>query len=230
MNKALENAWAGLTLAAMLAATYLVFMWVPNEKVMGVVQKIFYFHVSSAWIGFFAFFVVFLAGIMYLKTRDYKWDWIGSASAEIGVVFTTIVLLTGPIWGRSAWGAWWTWDPRLTTTLVLWFIYASYLLVRSALDQEEKRARFSAILGIVGFLDVPLVWFSIRWWRWTIHPNIIESGGKLAISPKMQVTLMVSLLAFTCLYFYLLPKVIRLAKHQSLLREMKEAIRGRLTG
>lgn len=214
---------------AMLAATYLVFIWVPNEKIMGVVQKIFYFHVSSAWIGFFAFFVVFIAGIMYLKTRDSKWDWVGSASAEIGVVFTTIVLLTGPIWGRSAWGAWWTWDPRLTTTLVLWFVYVAYLLMRSALDQEEQRARLSAVLGIVGFLDVPLVWFSIRWWQWTIHPNIIESGGKLAISPKMQVTLMVSLLAFTSLYFYLLPQVIRLARHRSRLREIKEAIRGNLT-
>ena len=229
MNKTLENVWAGVTMLAMFAATYLVFIWVPNEKIMGVVQKIFYFHVSSAWIGFFAFFVVFIAGIMYLKTRDSKWDWVGSASAEIGVVFTTIVLLTGPIWGRSAWGAWWTWDPRLTTTLVLWFVYVAYLLMRSALDQEEQRARLSAVLGIVGFLDVPLVWFSIRWWQWTIHPNIIESGGKLAISPKMQVTLMVSLLAFTSLYFYLLPQVIRLARHRSRLREIKEAIRGNLT-
>lgn len=213
----------GLTFITMLAAVYLVFMWVPNERVMGPVQKIFYFHVAAAWIGFFAFLVVFIAGVAYLLTRDKKWDLIGAASAETGVMFTSIVLLTGPIWARAAWNTWWTWDPRLTSTLVLWFIYVAYLMVRSAIHEEEKRARFSAIFGIIGFIDVPVVWLSIRWWR-TIHPVVVDATG-FAMSPKMTATLLVSLAAFTLLYFYLLVKAVSVEKTRAELGELKEALR-----
>lgn len=214
-----------LTFLMILLATYLVFMWVPNEKVMGPVQKIFYFHVASAWIGFFAFLVVFIAGLAYLYTRNRKWDIIGSSSAEIGVMFTTIVLITGPIWARPTWNTWWTWDPRLTTTLVLWFIYLAYLMIRSSIHEEEKKARFSAIFGIIGFIDVPIVWFSIRWWR-TIHPVVVDASG-FAMSSKMMTTLMVSLAAFTFLYFYLLCNSMAVEKIRIELAGLKETLRNR---
>ncbi|AGA68637.1 ABC-type transport system involved in cytochrome c biogenesis, permease component [Desulfitobacterium dichloroeliminans LMG P-21439] len=214
---------AWLTFITVLIATYLVFMWVPNERIMGPVQKIFYFHVSAAWIGFFAFFVVFVAGVLYLRTRNEKWDAVGAASAEIGIMFTAIVLITGPIWGRAAWNAWWTWDPRLTTTLVLFFIYIAYFMVRSSIIEPEKKARIAAIFGMVGFIDVPIVWFSIRWWR-TIHPVVVSSSG-FAMSSKMVVTLLVSVVAFTFLYFFLLANTMFVVKMQSELAMLKEKIR-----
>lgn len=214
---------AWLTFITVLIATYLVFVWVPNERIMGPVQKIFYFHVASAWIGFFAFFVVFVAGVLYLRTRNEKWDAVGAASAEIGIMFTAIVLITGPIWGRAAWNAWWTWDPRLTTTLVLFFIYIAYFMVRSSIIEPERKARIAAIFGMVGFIDVPIVWFSIRWWR-TIHPVVVSSSG-FAMSSKMVVALLASVIAFTFLYFFLLANTMFVVKMQSELAILKEKIR-----
>ncbi|MDK2824117.1 MAG: heme exporter protein [Clostridia bacterium] len=213
-----------ITLTVIILANYLVFIWVPLEKVMGAVQKIFYFHVATAWVGFFAFFVVFIFSIFYLITKNERWDRYSAASAEIGVVFISIVILTGAIWGRAFWGQWWTWDPRLTTSLVLWFIYIAYLLFRSAIEEREKKASLSAILGIIGFLDVPVVWFSIRWWR-TIHPNLMETGGKMAISPKMGVTLLLAILAFTLLYILLMTRIISLQKLADEIYRLKEEIR-----
>lgn len=221
----LRKALNWLTFLVVILATYLIFMWVPNELIMGPVQKIFYFHVSAAWVGFFAFFVVFLAGLLYLKTRDKKWDILGAASAEIGVFFTTIVLLTGPIWAKPVWNTWWTWDARLTTTLVLWFIYLAYLLVRASIYEEDKRARISAVFGMIGFIDVPIVWFSIRWWR-TIHPVVIDNSG-FSISSSMLLTLFVSLAAFTLLYFFLLTHVILLGKTRGELELLKENLRSK---
>lgn len=209
-----------LTFLMVLIATYLVFMWVPNERIMGPVQKIFYFHVAAAWVSFLAFFIVFLAGLQYLSTRDDKWDAVGAASAEIGLMFTIIVLITGPIWGRAAWNAWWTWDPRLTTTLVLFFIYVAYFMVRSSLFEPEKKARIAAVFGMVGFVDVPIVWFSIRWWR-TIHPVVVSSSG-FAMSSKMMVTLLVSVAAMTLLYFYLLVNTTFVIRMRSELVALKE--------
>lgn len=212
-----------ITFALMAAALYLVFMWVPNEKTMGVVQKIFYFHVPVAWIGFLAFGVVFAASIAYLKTRNRNWDILAFSSAEIGVLFTTLVLITGPIWAKAAWGAWWTWDPRLTTTLVLWFIYVAYLIIRASAEGDEKKARFAAIFGIVGFLDVPIVWFAIRWWR-TIHPVVFESDST-GLDSSMLVTFQVSLFAFTLLYAYLLRQRVAVEACVERLSDIKEQLR-----
>lgn len=220
-----EKGLGWLSIALMAIAIYLVFSWVPNEKIMGPVQKIFYFHVAAAWIGFLAFFVVFAIGIVYLLTRDTRWDKWSAASAQIGLLFTTIVILTGPIWGRSAWGAWWTWDPRLTTTLLLWFIYTGYMVIRASVIEPDKRRRLSAIFGIVGFLDVPIVWFSISWWN-TIHPKLVTKAG-MAISPKMLVTLLVSIAAFTALYSWWLPRLYRIESVQERLDILKEEVRRR---
>lgn len=193
---------------AIAIALYFAFIFAPPEKVMGAVQRIFYFHVASAWIAFFAFFVTFAASIILLATSKYVFDDMAAASAEIGLVFTTIVLITGPIWAKPAWGVWWTWDPRLTTTLILWFIYVGYLMLRKFIDEDDKRARFSAAIGIIGFIDVPIVFLSIRWWR-TIHPNVLQQGGG-GLHHDMLTALLVSVAAFTLLYLSMLIKRMRL--------------------
>ncbi len=192
---------AALSLALFVAGLYLVFLYVPTEATMGIVQRIFYFHVPVAWVAFLAFFIVFIASIMYLSKRDERWDRLAGASAEIGVVFTSLVLITGSIWARPMWGAWWVWEPRLTTALVLWFIYVAYLLVRSYAPEESRGARFAAVIGIVGFIDVPIVALAIALWR-TQHPGpVIFEGG---LAPSMLLTLLVCLAAFTTLYAVLL--------------------------
>ncbi|MCF6095163.1 cytochrome c biogenesis protein [Microaerobacter geothermalis] len=224
--------WEKLTLpilfVGMIIALYLVFPWVPPDKMLGVVQKIFYFHVASAWNAFLAFFVVFITSIFYLKTRNRKYDVIASVSAEIGVLFTTIVLITGPIWGRSSWNAWWSWEPRLTTTLILWFIYLAYLMVREMDGDWEKKARLSAVFGIVGFIDVPIVYMSIRWWRTKLHPVVFgegvdQTGG--GIEPSMMVTLLTSVVLFTILYIVLLNRGIALQHMKIKLEQLKEQVR-----
>ena len=190
--------WLGLAL--MMAALYMVFIYVPTEKHTGIVQRIFYFHVSIAWVGFLAFLVTFVGSILYLRTRALKWDNIAHASAEAGVIFTTLILITGPIWAKPVWGIWWTWDARLTTSLVLWLIYIAYLLVRSFATEPERGARFSAVIGIIGFIDVPIVFVTVNLWR-TQHPTpIIFEGG---LTSSMLSTLLVSIAAFTILYVLL---------------------------
>ena len=200
-NHALRNGilW-GFGFALMIAALYMVFVYVPTEKNSGIVQRIFYFHVPVAWVSFLAFFITFISSILYLWKRATKWDAIASASAEIGVLFTTLVLITGPIWAKPAWGIWWTWDARLTTSLVLWMIYIGYLLVRSLATDSTRGARYSAVIGIVGFIDVPIVFFTVNLWR-TQHPTtIIFEGG---LDTSMLLTLLVCLAAFTVLYILL---------------------------
>lgn len=215
-----------ITFLIMMVDLYLIFLWVPEEKTMGVVQKIFYFHVGTAWVAFFAFFIVFVFSILYLKTRNNQWDRIAAASAEIGTVFTGIVLITGPIWGKSAWNTWWTWEPRLTTSLILFFIYLAYLMVRGSTTSDEKRARLSAVFGIIGFLDVPIVFYSVKWWNIS-HPMLFE-GGRMNLAGEMVFVLLVSVTAFTLLYFYLLQKAVVLFRLQDQMTEMKARIRGEL--
>ncbi len=199
----------GLSFALMIAALSLVFLYVPTEETMGNVQRIFYFHVPIAWIAFLAFFIVFIGSILYLWKREAKWDILSHSSAEIGLVFTTLVLITGPIWAKPAWGAWWTWDSRLTTTLILWLIYLAYLMVRAFATEESQGARFAAVVGIVGFIDVPIVALAITLWR-TQHPGpVIFEGG---LTPAMLLTLIVCLVAFTSLYAGLLLRAISLRR------------------
>jgi len=193
-----------LLIIAVPIGLYFAFIYAPIELRMGIVQKIFYFHVSSAWIGFFAFFITFIMSIFFLITNKFAFDDIASASAEIGIIFTTIVIITGPLWAKPTWGTYWTWDPRLTSTLVLWFIYVGYLMLRQFIDDVNKRAKFAAAIGIIGFIDVPIVFFSIRLWR-TIHPNVVQSGGG-GLHPDMLTALLVSVFIFTLIYLTLLIK------------------------
>ncbi len=164
---------AGLMAWAGYSALYLA----PNERTMGLIQRIFYFHVASGWTAFVAFFVAFVTNVAYLVSRKPKWDWLGVSAAEVGVAFCSVVLVTGPIWARPVWGIWWTWDARLTSTFVLWLLYVAYLLLRTLVEDPERRAVTSAVFGIFAFLDVPLVYMSIRWWR-TQHPQPVIGGGE----------------------------------------------------
>ena len=195
------NALAAIMLTASL---WMVFFFVPTESEMGIVQRIFYVHVPSAWVAFLAFGIVALCSLGYLWLRDERLDAISVASAELGLLFTTIVLVTGPLWGKIAWGAWWVWEPRLTLTLLLWFIYVGYFILRGAADSPERGKRFAAILGIVGAVDIPLIHLSVTWFR-SQHPEavILRPEGPQA-APEIVQTLLVSFLAFTLLFFGLL--------------------------
>jgi len=196
------NRWqyilTGLAALAMVVSLCLVFAYVPTERVMGPVQRIFYFHVPVAWVAFLAFLVACAAGLGYLVRRELSCDALQIASAEIGVVFSATVLMTGSLWARPIWNTWWTWDPRLTTTLIMWLYYAASLMLRNAAEGEERKARFSALLNIIGFVNVPIVFLTIRLWR-TIHPVLFTSEG-FGLEPRMLVTLMVCLASFTLLF------------------------------
>ncbi|MHB9144245.1 MAG: cytochrome c biogenesis protein [Symbiobacteriia bacterium] len=212
-----------ISAAAVLFALALVFLWVPPEQVMGDVQRIFYFHVASAWNAFLAFAVVFIASIGFLRSGSRRWDSIAYCSAEIGVVFTTITLITGPIWARPIWNTWWTWDPRLTTTLILWFIYIAYLVIRASAESSQQQARLAAVFGIIGFVDVPIVFMSTRWWR-SIHPTLIQAD-KMNMAGSMVLTMIVSVIAFTLLYAFLLNYRLRLETLGQRLEVLKRDLR-----
>jgi heme exporter protein C len=218
-NHALRNnILLGLGFVLMIAALYMVFVYVPTEKNAGIVQRIFYFHVPVAWVSFLAFFVTFIASILYLWKRDTKWDALACASAEVGIIFTTLVLITGPIWAKPAWGIWWTWDARLTTSLLLWVIYVAYLLVRRLANDPAQGARYSAVIGIAGFIDVPIVFLTVNLWR-TQHPTtIIFEGG---LTPPMVTGLIVCIAAFTVLYVLLVIQSTDLKNTEAHIRRLR---------
>ena len=203
----------------MLLALYAIFLYAPVEKTMGIVQKIFYIHVPAAFLAYLAFFITFIASIFYLYRKDSKWDTVAHCAVETGVIFCTIVLITGPIWAKPTWNVWWTWDPRLTTTLILWFTYVAYLMLRRSV-KENQRANLSAVFGIIGFINVPITFFSIRLWR-TIHPVIITSRG-LNMSGPMKLSLIITFIAFCFLFFYLLASRIRLERLKMRIAEVNE--------
>ncbi len=183
---------------------------------MGEVQRVFYFHVAAGWVGALAFVVAAVAGGIYLARGDRRWDRVGLASVEIGIVFTLINIVSGSIWARPIWNTWWTWDPRLVTATVMELIYIAYVMLRQGLEDPDRRARFGAVYAIVGFVSVPLTFLSIRIWR-TIHPVVIGSGdptaeGTFDMTPKMLQAFMFSLLTFTFIYATLLWHRIRLER------------------
>jgi heme exporter protein C len=194
----------GATFALMALALVAALVLAPREKTMLDAQRIFYIHMPTAWIALGpAFTVVFALSIAYLVTGKMAYDRWAGASAEIGVVFTTITLVTGSLWGKHTWGVYWDWEPRLTTTLVLWFIYVGYLLLRAIAGEGARRARLSAVYGIVGWVDVPIVFLSIWLWRTLLHPRLLTGHG-FDMDRRMVEALMVSLAAFTLFYVYLL--------------------------
>jgi heme exporter protein C len=218
----IEKILGWLAFTTMIIALYLVFVQSPLERVMRELQKIFYFHVASAWVGMFAFFIVFVCSILYLITRKDKWDIYAYTSAELGVAFTTIVLITGPIWARGWWTKWWVWDARLTTTLIMWFLYLAYGMIRTYIGEEEKRSRFAAVFGILAFADVPIAWFAIRWWS-NMHPVLI-TGESTGLASGMKPAFFTSIIAFTLLYLYLWLKSIQIEKVRTELNIIKENV------
>jgi len=203
-----------ISAAMMLVVLYLIFIWVPTEKNLGVSQRIFYFHVPIAWVAFLAFFVVLVGSVGYLWKRTSKWDQLAYSAAEIGVLFTTLMLITGILWAKPVWGVWWTWDPRLTTSLILWLIYVAYLMLRAYSPRGDQGARYAAVLGIAGFIDVPIVYFSIVWWR-TVHPQaMVGPAATGELDSSMRLLLMISTVMFTLLFAYLLTDRFSLRKSE----------------
>ncbi|MDQ6888349.1 MAG: cytochrome c biogenesis protein CcsA [Gemmatimonadota bacterium] len=183
----------------------------PIEMRQGPAQKIFYVHAPAAWVAFLAFSVVALAGVLYLWLRDPRLDRIAESSAEVGLVFNTVVLVTGPLWGKPVWGTWWTWDARLTLTLFLWLIYVGYVVLRGAIDDREMRARYASVLGALGALLIPFIHLSVYLFR-TLHPQpIVLKPSAPSLPGEMLTTLLLSFLAFTLLYIALVRSRYRLA-------------------
>jgi heme exporter protein C len=203
------------------AAAYASFFIAPDEKTMGTVQRIFYFHAASAWAGMTAFFVCFAANLLYVLRRAEKWDALGVSAAETGLAFITVVLITGPIWAKPAWGIYWTWDARLTSTFVLWLLYIAYLLLRTLVEEPDRRALLSALFGIFAFVDVPIVFGAIRWWR-TQHPAPVIMGGPgSGLEPTMKKVFFFSVLAMHVLMAFLLAERYRLEKTRSEFEQVK---------
>ena len=214
-----------VTVLLLLVAVAMALLYAPEERVMGQVQRIFYFHVPSALMSFLAFFVTLVAGIMYLRTRQPRWDQVASVSVEIGLLFTLSAMASGSIWARPIWNTWWTWDPRLTTYTIMALIYIAYLMLRQGLEDPDRRARFAAVYGIVGFISVPITYESIHWWR-TIHPALFGSSsaasqGHFDMTPRMLQTFLFSMLAFTVLYFCFLFNRMRLARLEERVEQAK---------
>lgn len=188
-------------LVGLLTAYALAFFWVSTDADQGVVQRIFYVHVPAAWTSFLAFGLAAVLSAVYLWLRDPRLDRAAALAVEGGMIFATVMLLTGPLWGKIAWGTYWTWEPRLTFTLVLWFIFLGYLLVRRATANPEKGRRYSAVIAIVGALDIPFIHVSVRLFR-SLHPEavVIQADGRPDLPSDMLVLLGVSLLSFTLVF------------------------------
>ena len=224
---------AGIMVAISLLV---IFFYAPTEITMGNVQRIFYFHVGSAWVAALAFFVALLSGIAYLRNPSRTWDTIAVGSVEIGLVFTSMTIISGSVWGRPAWNTWWIWSPRLTSITVLWLVYVAYFMLRGAIDDEEKRGRFSAVYVIAGFVTVIITFLSIRLLR-DIHPVLIGESSAAAEglqefsgldSTKMVISLNVSVLTFSVLYLAWLANRLRLQKMVDEAADLKTRVMTRL--
>ena len=224
----LKTALAAITGVMMLVDLYLIFMVAPTDSVLGHVQRVFYFHVPIAIMSFLAFFIVFIGSLMYLIKRTPKWDAIAHASAEVGVVFVTLALITGIIWARPIWNTWWTWEPRLTTTMILWLIYVAYLMVRSYAPSQSKGAIYAAVVGIIGFIDVPIVYYSVVWWR-SIHPSPVVGpfAQSDALDGTMALILLYSFITFLFFFAYMVVERMELRNTEEALGRIRFTLRRR---
>ncbi|MES0339259.1 MAG: cytochrome c biogenesis protein CcsA [Anaerolineales bacterium] len=214
-----------LTSVVFVVALYLVLLWAPQEAIMGDVQRVFYFHVAAGWVGALAFLVTAIVGGIYLARGEQRWDRIAVASVEIGIVFTLINIVTGSIWARPIWNTWWTWDPRLVTATIMLLIYIAYIMLRQGIEDPDRRARFAAVYGIVGFISVPITFASIRIFR-TIHPVVVGSSdptalGAFDMNAEMRVAFFFSLFTFTLIYITLLWYRLRLQQQKEKIEERK---------
>ncbi len=186
----------------------------PREVTQGNVQRIMYVHVPSVWVAYLAFAVVFAASVAYLWKRAQAADRVAHASAEVGVIFTGVTIATGSIWGKPTWGTWWTWDARLTSVAILFVLYLGYLLLRKMIEDRDRGARFAAVVGIIAALDIPLVHFSVVWWRTLHQPPSLMKPGPATMPPVIVAALLVNFVAFTLLYAYFVAKRTRLLRRE----------------
>ena len=200
----------GVTLVGLVAGLAMGFLVAPREATQGNVQRIMYVHVPSVWVAYLAFGVVLIASIAYLVRRAEAADQLAHASAEVGVLFTGLTIATGSIWGKPTWGTWWTWDARLTSVSILFVMYLGYLLLRGMIDDRERGARFAAVLGIVAAFNIPLVHFSVYWWRTLHQPPSLMKPGPGTMPGIIVAALLVNFAAFTLLYVYFVTKRARL--------------------
>ena len=226
MTIELDAVLGWLAAVLMAASLYAIFIYAPIERTQGPPQKIFYLHVPLAWDAYLAFFCTLIGSVAYLKTGSRRCDRFARTAAEIGVVFTTLVLISGSIWGKTIWGTWWTWDARLTSTLVMWFVYVGYLMLRSSLGQTVRAARYGAVMGIVGFVDVPIVHMSVTWWR-TLHPQpTVANPAGPTLPASMLATLVLALITFTVFFVYLLRQRIGLEWLRDEIQDVSAGVMG----
>jgi len=209
IGRQLANGLGIVAFLTVLIGLYLALVYAPTDALQGDVQRIMYIHVPTAWVAFFAFFVVFASSLVYLWKRLPEADRLAYGAAEIGVLFTALTLLAGSIWGKPTWGTWWTWDARLTTTAILLVIYVGYLMLRSFVEEPERRARLAALVGIIGFIDVPVIYMSVLWFRTLHQPPSIQRGGA-SMPDSMLFTLLFNFMAYTLVFAFLLVKRVRI--------------------
>ena len=214
-----------LSIIVLAIATYLALVFAPTERVMGEVQRVFYFHIGTAWTALLGFILAAVFSVIYLVTKDLKWDRLQVAAIEVSLVFFLITIVLGSIWARPAWNTWWTWDPRLTTAAITELIYVAYFMLRQGIDDPDKRARFGAVYALVGGLSAPITFFAIRLFR-TIHPVVIggtnpEADGGFSMTADMRVAFFFALFAFTIIFIDLFWNRIRLGDLQEKVEQLK---------
>lgn len=229
MNNAFSpRAHLALTLVWIIVALYMIFLYAPEEATMGEVQRIFYIHLASAMTAFLGYFLVFAGSLTYLWSRSPFADDLANAAAEVGFVFCTCVLVTGPLWAKPVWGIWWTWEPRLTSTFILWLLFVGYLMLRSYVVNPGRAATLGAVVGTIGFVDVIVDYMAIRWWR-TQHPQPVILGGPgSGIDREMFLTALVTWGAFLSLFAFLVRQRLGLAEAQRSLRAVKRNLAERM--
>ncbi len=219
--------WLLLTAASVLFTMWMVFQWVPTEQSLGIVQRALYVHVPLAWISMVAVVIVAGASVAYLRTGKQKWDSLALSAAEVGVIAGTLMLITGSIWAKPIWNVWWTWDAKLTTTAILWFLYVSYLMLRAFAPEGNQAYRMAAVVAILGAVDVPIIYYAANLWR-TAHPELMvgpAAGSDSGLSGDMGLTLIFSTLAFSSLFAYMVTDRYRIRQSETELASLKRQTR-----
>ena len=215
-----------LSAVSMLVSLYMALLWAPTEITLGDSQRIFYIHIPLAWLGMLSVIILAIFSIAYLITRNIKWDNLAYSTAELGFILITLVLITGMIWSKAEWTVWWTWDPKLTTTVILWFIYLAYIMLRKYGPSDLRGASYGAVLGIIGAIDVPMIYMAANWWS-SAHPELNIgplSDQSSSVNSEMMMTLLVSLIAYTMLYIIILNEKYVVKKGTDLLDETYKKI------
>ena len=215
-----------LSSVLMVGSLYMSLIWAPTEITLGDSQRIFYIHIPLAWLGMLSVIILAVFSIAYLITRNIKWDNLAYSTAELGFILITLVLVTGMIWSKAEWTVWWTWDPKLTTTVILWFIYLAYIMLRKYGPSDLRGASYGAVLGIIGAIDVPMIYMAADWWS-SAHPELNIgplSDQSSSVNSEMMMTLLVSLIAYTMLYIIILNEKYVVKKGTSLLDETYKKI------